>query len=72
MNCHECARVGRESPAVATCQYCSVGLCKQHLVDSLRSTTAPLYTCEHQPQRAFRAAPVGSDVERATTGHQAP
>jgi hypothetical protein len=64
MNCHECARVGIERPAVGVCRFCSVGLCKEHIVASFRSTVMPQYSCEHRPDREF-APPVRASV-RAT------
>ena len=53
MNCHECARIGTERVAVSLCRFCSVALCKDHLVASFRSDTVPQYACDHHPERAF-------------------
>ena len=64
MNCHECAMEGLETPAVAICRFCMVGLCKRHLVESFRTATAPQYACSHSPGAAARVAP----VTRATAG----
>ena len=56
MICHECARATAEQPAVALCQFCMVGLCKEHLVDLYRSAHAfPQFSCRHQPARPFDA-----------------
>ena len=32
MDCHECAAIGMERTAGSTCRFCSVSLCKDHLV----------------------------------------
>ncbi len=53
MLCHECARVGRPEPAVGACRFCSVGLCKPHLVASFESEIQPQYACDHHPDRPF-------------------
>ncbi len=63
MRCHECAREGREQAAVAICHYCSVGLCKAHLVASYRTQVVPEYSCEHHPGRPFEA-PVQAPRDR--------
>jgi hypothetical protein len=34
MNCYECATQQRQTPAVAICKHCSVGLCMDHLAES--------------------------------------
>lgn len=57
MNCHECAREGRDQAAVGQCRFCLVGLCKPHLVESFKGATYPQYGCAHNPARPF-AAPV--------------
>lgn len=62
MKCHECARDGRERPAVGECRFCRVGLCKAHLVASFRSTIFPQYACDHHPERPF--APASTQTER--------
>jgi hypothetical protein len=53
MNCHECARAGIERSAIGLCRFCSVGLCKDHLVASYVSSVWPKYACDHDPDRAF-------------------
>ena len=53
MLCHECARSRAEASAVGQCRFCSVGLCKDHLVASFRSGVAPQYWCEHHPELPF-------------------
>ena len=55
MNCHECARVGVERPALGLCRFCMVALCKEHVVASYQSAVVPQYRCEHRPERAFGA-----------------
>lgn len=61
MNCHECARVGRDVAAVSGCRFCKVGLCKDHLVASFQSATVPQYGCEHHPERPFHTVARGGD-----------
>jgi hypothetical protein len=56
MICHECARRSIEAPGVGLCRYCLVSLCKDHLVESLRSRVVPQYTCDHRPECAFESA----------------
>ncbi len=53
MDCHECARTGTERTAVAVCRFCSVALCKDHLVAAFHSRTIPQYGCQHHPERPF-------------------
>ena len=53
MNCHECARTGADQVAVSICRFCSVGLCKEHLVAAFHARTIPQYGCDHHPERAF-------------------
>lgn len=56
MNCHECVMAGRDRPAVALCTFCSVGLCKDHLVEALADPpTVPAYRCRHEPARRAQA-----------------
>ncbi len=57
MHCHECAREGRQEPALAECRFCLVGLCKPHLVASFESAIIPQYACDHHPERPFATAP---------------
>jgi hypothetical protein len=50
MNCYVCAAQGTASPAVAICQSCSVGLCREHH-DAERRTSGPggtNYSCTHR------------------------
>jgi hypothetical protein len=57
MDCHECARSGQQTRAVAICRLCSVGLCKHHLVEFYAERrTALMYACDHHPERAFAIA----------------
>jgi hypothetical protein len=56
MNCHECARVNIERPAVGLCRFCFVGLCKAHLVAAFHSDVIPQYGCHHDPDRGFAPA----------------
>lgn len=50
MNCHECAMSRSDRPAVGLCRFCSVALCKEHLVEAYRHPpTVPTYSCAHQP-----------------------
>jgi hypothetical protein len=53
MNCHECARAGNERPAIGLCRFCSVGLCKDHLVASFHGSVWPQYACDHCPDHEF-------------------
>jgi hypothetical protein len=39
--------------AVAVCRFCSVALCKEHLVDAYQWPTIPQYGCDHHPERPF-------------------
>ena len=71
MNCHECAQVEVDRPAVAICRYCSVGLCKQHLVEMHRSPTKPLYTCLHRPGRGFDTRAAETEGSRSPARHRA-
>jgi hypothetical protein len=53
MLCHECWMRGEEAPAVALCRHCSVGLCKEHLVEAYRHPAASLIpSCRHRPSAA--------------------
>ena len=64
MNCHECFMDGHERPAVALCSFCSIGLCKDHLVAALREPpTVPEYRCQHHPARP--AKPLEEHAETA-------
>ena len=67
MNCHECAATGVARTADAICRFCSVGLCKDHLVASFHSTTATLYACDHHPEQPYsaRTVPVREDAVAA-------
>jgi hypothetical protein len=57
MECHECARGGQQTGAIAICPLCSVGLCKRHLVDFHSERRPALnYACDHHPERAFPVA----------------
>jgi hypothetical protein len=41
---------GKAKAAVALCKFCSVGLCKEHLMELYRRpVTVPQYTCHHDP-----------------------
>ena len=71
MNCHECARAEVERSAVALCRHCSVGLCKDHLVEMLSSPTKPFYTCLHRPEQGFDTVPAESKGPQSTTPHRA-
>ena len=66
MYCHECARDGLKRVAVSVCRYCSVALCKDHLVAAFRSQR--LYTCDHHPERPFapRPQPIPPAVDSVT------
>jgi Uncharacterized protein conserved in archaea (DUF2180). len=55
MQCHECARDGREQAAAAQCRFCLVGLCTPHLVASFMGATVPQYGCAHHRERPFAA-----------------
>jgi hypothetical protein len=35
MNCYRCDDKGLETPAVATCHNCGIGLCREHLDEDL-------------------------------------
>ncbi len=37
MNCYVCAAQGTASPAVALCNSCSIGLCREHHAEELRA-----------------------------------
>ena len=68
MDCHECARTGTARAAVAICRFCSVGLCKGHLVAAFHSRTIPQYGCDHHPERPFPpvvAAPLTAHAVRS-------
>ena len=54
VNGHECARAATERPAIAVCQFCLVGLCKQHRVEIYRDAqVVPQLACRHRPARPF-------------------
>lgn len=63
MLCHECAMVGVERQAVALCKFCSVGLCKEHLMALYQQPpSVPQYSCWHNPAgRPERPIPVGAE-----------
>ena len=74
MFCHECARNGAEALCVGHCRFCSVGLCKDHLVASFRSGVVPQYGCDHRPELPFadlRGPKVGRSVRSALVGQGA-
>ena len=53
MDCHECAIVGKERPAVALCRFCSVALCLDHLAEAVcDASSVPQYACRHVPDEA--------------------
>ena len=53
MDCHECAVVGKERPAVALCRFCSVALCLDHLAEAVcDASSVPQYACRHVPDGA--------------------
>jgi hypothetical protein len=66
MNCYECAKANDETVAVATCRYCSCGLCMEHLriAASNPRRGGTHATCEHDtwltrlpsPRRASHGA----------------
>ena len=60
MLCHECLMEGGESPAVALCQYCQVGLCKAHLIDLYQTLPASLRPCCRHDRRGQPMRPVVS------------
>jgi hypothetical protein len=69
MTCHECARRSLATPAVGQCRFCCVGLCKDHLVESLRSDVVPQYACRHRPERPFdNGRPVKNGRPRVVGG----
>jgi hypothetical protein len=39
MNCYDCAIIGRDNPAVATCIGCGAGLCREHVVVGVHHLT---------------------------------
>ena len=50
MLCHECLMNGKATQAVALCKFCSVGLCKEHLMMLYsQPPTVPQYACRHNP-----------------------
>jgi hypothetical protein len=63
MLCHECLRTAVQTPAIGTCRFCQVGLCKPHLMASFRSRIVPQYACDHHPERSF--APANSPLSTA-------
>ena len=71
MDCHECAQVEVDRPAVATCRYGSIGLCKEHLVETYRSPMVPLYTCLHHPEQGSGRSAAGPRTLEAPTLHRA-
>ncbi len=71
MDCHECARAGTERIAVATCRFCSVGLCKDHLVEAFHSRTIPQYGCEHHPERPFPPVVASAPASLVPPTHRA-
>jgi hypothetical protein len=65
---------GEEKQAVALCKFCSVGLCKEHLVMLYRQPlTVPQYSCGHnpagRPERAITAKAVEVDVDSHVKSH---
>ena len=71
MDCHECARTGTELTAVAVCRFCSVALCKDHLVEAFHGRTVPQYGCDHHPERPFPPVIVIVPVSAAPRTHRA-
>ena len=55
--CHECARQSIATPGLGQCRFCLVSLCKDHLVESLRSAVVPQYACNHRPDLPFDGRP---------------
>jgi hypothetical protein len=51
MKCFVCDGRGRETEAVAICRDCSIGLCREHLVEESRAVGAGglKYRCTHTP-----------------------
>jgi len=52
MNCYLCDTHGRDVPAVAICQNCGVGLCRDHLDQDLlaaRTHGMSRQQCTHSP-----------------------
>jgi hypothetical protein len=41
MQCYECAKAGKDQQAVATCTWCSAGMCMSHAVKQPRFMTPP-------------------------------
>jgi Uncharacterized protein conserved in archaea (DUF2180). len=66
MLCHECLRTGVKTPAIGTCRFCQVGLCKPHLVASFHPRNFPQYACDRHPERSF--APANGLVSTAGRG----
>jgi Uncharacterized protein conserved in archaea (DUF2180) len=65
MNCYLCDDATRETPAVATCRHCGVGLCREHLDRDLLATRPhgmSRRACTHDPvagaQRGRRTSAV--------------
>ena len=57
MMCHECARRSVATPGLGQCRFSLVGLCKDHLVEALRSDVVPQYACNHRPDLPFDSQP---------------
>jgi hypothetical protein len=55
--CHECARRSILTPGLGQCRFCLVSLCKDHLVEALRSDVVPRYACSHRPDIPFDSRP---------------
>lgn len=71
MDCHECARTGTERAAVGICRFCSVGLCKDHLVAAFHARTVPQYGCDHHPEQAFAPAAAAASAALIAPTHRA-
>jgi hypothetical protein len=67
--CHECARRSIATPGLGQCRFCLVGLCKDHLVEALRSDVVPRYACNHRPDLPFDGQPAPKVGRRARMPH---
>jgi hypothetical protein len=56
MECYECAIRGEAVAAIATCRYCGVGLCLEHLAEAQRHRPGgTLFGCPHDLNAAGRS-----------------
>lgn len=63
MHCYMCAIEGTQQNAVATCKFCSVGLCLEHVAEDYAEPYPMRYTCNHPRPSELKKIANGSNLK---------